>query len=58
MPVDELGEVVVAAIEVVGEAVLDDSGRGRRSRFRRVLSWSLVVLVVGLLLVGGWLAFG
>ena len=58
MPVDELGEVVVAAIEVVGEAVLDDPGPGRRSRFRRVLYWSLVVLVVGLLLVGGWLAFG
>ena len=58
MPVDELGEVMVAAIEVVGEAVLDDRGPGRRSRFRRVLYWSLVVLVVGLLLVGGWLAFG
>ena len=58
MPVDVLGEVVAAAIDVVGEAVLDAPGPGRRSRFRRVLYWSLVVLVVGLLLVGGWLAFG
>jgi len=55
MPIDELaGEVVGAAVEFMGDVLLD--GAPRRSRFRRLLHWSILALLGGALLVVAYLA--
>ena len=50
MPIDDaLGEVIGGAVEIVGEAVLDGTDK-RKSRLRRLLSWSVILIAVGLAL--------
>jgi hypothetical protein len=56
MPVDAVGEVVVAALEAVGDVVLTEPPkRGRRRRF---VYWSILSLSSGLLTLGVYLALG
>ena len=54
MPINAVGEVVVAALEAVGEVVLTEPPR--RGRWRRFVYWAFVVLVVGSLAFGAYLA--
>ena len=50
MPIDHaLGEVFSGAVEIVGDAVLDGTDK-RKSRLRRLLSWSVILIAVGLAL--------
>jgi hypothetical protein len=54
MPVDAVGEVVVAALEAVGDAVLTESPK--RGRWRRYVYWSIVLSFFGVLVFGAYLA--
>jgi hypothetical protein len=55
MPADAIGEVVVAGLEAVGDVVLTEQPkRGRR----RYIYWAFVILLVGLLAFGAYLALG
>jgi hypothetical protein len=54
MPIDAVGEVVVAALEAVGEVVLTEPPK--RGRWRRYVYWTFVLLGVGLLAFGAYLA--
>jgi len=54
MPIDAVGEVVVAALEAVGEVVLTEPPK--RGRWRRYVYWAFVLLGVGLLAFGAYLA--
>ena len=55
MPADAVGEVVVAGLEAVGEVVLTEQPkRGRR----RLVYWAFVILIVGLIAFGAYLALG
>lgn len=50
MPIDDaLGEVIGGAVELVGEAFPDGTDK-RKSRLRRLLSWSVILVAAGLLL--------
>lgn len=57
MPVDELGAVVGASAELVGEAMLGGEPH-KRGRWRRVLYWAIVALLVGGLVTAARLASG
>jgi hypothetical protein len=56
MPIDTVGEVVVAALEAIGDVALSE--RPKRSRLERLVHWSCALLFVGLLAFGGYLALG
>jgi len=56
MPADAIGEVVVAGLEAVGEVVFTEPPR--RGHLRRLFYWALVILFVGLLAFGVYLALG
>jgi hypothetical protein len=53
MPIDTVGEVVVAAFEAVGDIALTEPPK--RGRWRRFVYWSLLVLFFGLLAFGAYL---
>ena len=56
MPIDDaLGEVIGGAVEIVGEVVLDGTDK-RKSRLRRFLSCSVIVIAAGLALVAIYFA--
>jgi len=56
MPIDAVGEVVGAAVEIAIEAVVDIPEPRKRSRVRRILYWSIMALIGGVLLVVVYLA--
>ena len=56
MPIDTVGEVVVAALEAVGDIALTEPPR--RGRWRRVVYGMLMLLFLGLLGFGAYLALG
>ena len=53
MPVDIVGEVVVAALEAVGDVAL--TGPPKRGRWRRRVYWFLAVLFIGGVAFGTYL---
>lgn len=47
MPIDAIGEVVGAAVEIAAEAAV--TGPPKRGRLRRILWWLIITLVGGFL---------
>jgi hypothetical protein len=58
MPVEAVGEVIGAAVEIVADAVLDVPEPPKRGRLRRILYWSVIALISGSLLFVIYLALG
>jgi hypothetical protein len=54
MPADALGEVVGAAVELAAELVSAPPEPPKRGRLRRLLYWSVVAGLIGLV---GWMVY-
>lgn len=56
MPIDTLGEVAFAAVEVVVDAAIGETQPKKRHWFWRLLNWTLVLLALGFLAFMAYLA--